>query len=91
MRANLERTYGLYNSQRVMLALVEQGLSREAAYDLVQPRAMEAWETGRPFRALLGEDDAITAHLPAADLDALFDPRWHLRHADEIFARLGLG
>jgi adenylosuccinate lyase len=90
MRANLDRTYGLYNSQRVMLALVEKGLSREAAYDLVQPRAMQAWETGRPFRALLSEDPDITAHLPEAELDALFDPRWHLRHADEIFARVGL-
>ena len=91
MRANLDRTFGLYNSQRVMLALVERGLSREAAYDLVQPRAMQAWETARPFQAILGEDPAVTTHLTAADLDGLFDPAYHLRRVDEIFERVGLG
>ena len=91
MRANLDRTHGLYNSQRVMLALVERGLSREAAYDLVQPLAMRSWETGRSFRDLLGEDRGVAAHLSAAALDGLFDPAYHLRRVDEIFARVGLG
>jgi len=90
MRANLDATHGLYNSQRVMLALVEKGLSREAAYDLVQPRAMAAWETGRPFRALLLADDDVRAHLTEADVDALFDPAVHLRHVDTLFTRAGL-
>lgn len=90
MRANLDATHGLYNSQRVMLALVEKGLSREAAYDAVQPRAMVAWETGQSFRDLLAADPAVTAHLSPDDLDGLFDPAYHLRHVDALFARAGL-
>ena len=91
MRANMDRTFGLYNSQRVMLALVEKGMAREAAYDLVQPVAMRSWETGRAFRDGLADTPGITEHLSAPDLDGLFDPAYHLRHVDEVFARVGLG
>ncbi len=91
MRANMDKTFGLYNSQRVLLALVEKGLSREAAYDTVQPRAMQAWAEARSFREIVGADDAIRAHLSEAEIDALFDPAYHLRHVDDIFARVGLG
>ncbi len=90
MRANLDATHGLYNSQRVMLALVDAGLSREAAYDLVQPRAMQAWHEGRSFHGLVLADDSIRAHLGEGEIDALFDVGHHLRHVDAIFARVGL-
>lgn len=90
MRANMDRTFGLYNSQRVMLALVDKGLSREAAYDRVQPRAMQAWETGVAFKALVMDAPDIREHLSEAEIEALFDPMHHLRHVDEIFVRVGL-
>jgi len=90
MKRNMERTYGLIYSQRVLLALIDKGLSREAAYDLVQPRAMQAWEEGRSFREILESDPAITAHLSPEELADCFDPRWHLKHVDTIFRRLGL-
>ena len=90
MRQNMERTYGLYNSQRVLLALIDRGLSREAAYDLVQPRAMQAWAEQRSFHALVSEDPAIRAHLEQDAIDAAFDARYHLRRVDELFERAGL-
>jgi len=90
MRANLDATHGLYNSQRVMLALVEKGLSREAAYDLVQPRAMVAWETGQSFQDLVVKTEAIGQHLTEGEINALFDPAFHLRHVDVLFERAGL-
>ncbi|MBX6377167.1 MAG: adenylosuccinate lyase [Clostridia bacterium] len=90
MRRNLEATGGLVFSQRVLLALVERGMSREEAYAVVQRRAMEAWETGRPFRELVAADEAVRRRLTPQELAACFDPAPHLRHVDEIFARLGL-
>ncbi|MFO7263758.1 MAG: adenylosuccinate lyase [Bacillota bacterium] len=90
MRRNMDRTFGLIYSQRVMLALIEKGLSREEAYDLVQPRAMQAWEEQRPFRAILEEEPRITELLSPSELDDCFDYRYHLKHVDTIFARLGL-
>ena len=90
MRENMERTFGLYNSQRVMLALVEKGLSREEAFDRVQPRAMQAWEERRPFRPLLSEDASIREHLTEEELDHLFDPAFHIRNVDILFERVGL-
>jgi adenylosuccinate lyase len=91
MRANMDRTYGLYNSQRVMLALVEAGLSREDAYDRVQPRAMQAWTEGTPFKDLVLAADDIREHLGEEQIEELFDPAYHIRRVDEIFERVGLG
>ena len=90
MRENIERTYGLVYSQRLLLMLIEAGLSREAAYDLVQPRAMQAWAERRSFRAIVEADPGITAHLSDAQIAAAFDPAHHLRHVDALFARVGL-
>ncbi len=90
MLRNMERTFGLIYSQRVMLALIEKGLSREEAYDLVQPRAMQAWEEQRPFREILEEAPRIRELLSKEELDDCFDYRHHLRHVDTIFQRLGL-
>lgn len=90
MRENMQRTYGLYNSQRVLLALIDKGLPRESAYDMVQPLAMQAWETKTPFRDGVENSDLIKAHLSATEIAALFDDDVHLRRVDEIFERVGL-
>lgn len=90
MKRNMERTYGLIYSQRVLLTLIDKGLVREEAYDMVQPRAMEAWEKGVPFRSLIETDERIMSHLTKEELDDCFDYRHHLKHVDTIFERLGL-
>jgi adenylosuccinate lyase len=91
MQENLDRTYGLVYSQRLLLLLIETGLSREAAYDTVQPLAMEAWRERRSFREIVDGAPGITAHLsPEAIADA-FDPAYQIRNADAIFERVGLG
>lgn len=88
MRRNLEATGGLYNSQRVLLALTESGLARQEAYVLVQRNAMCAHREGRPFLELLLADAEVVGRLGAERLRALFDPSWHLRRAPAIFARV---
>ncbi len=90
MRRNLERTQGLVFSSKVMLALVEAGLSREHAYKIVQRHSMQAWEQETPLRGLLEADPEVTAHLDAGRLDALFDAESFLIHVDESFRRIGL-
>ena len=91
MVENLERTYGLVYSQRLLLKLIEAGLSREEAYDTVQPLAMRAWSERRPFRQLVDASAAVTGHLDAGAIDDAFDPQYHLRHVDLLFERAGLG
>ncbi|GGL60078.1 adenylosuccinate lyase [Sporolactobacillus putidus] len=90
MRRNMKRTFGLPFSQHVLLALIEKGLSRETAYDIVQPNAMKSWETETPFRELLEQDHRVTDNLSAAELDDCFDETYHLKNVDLIFERLGL-
>ncbi|MGO0123328.1 adenylosuccinate lyase [Desulfothermobacter acidiphilus] len=90
MLRNLELTRGLVFSQRVLLKLVEKGLSREEAYRLVQRNAMAAWETGAPFRKLLLEDQELTRYLRPEEIEELFDYRYFLRHLDEVYQRFGL-
>ncbi len=97
MRLNLERTGGLVFSQRVLLALVNAGLSREDAYRLVQGEAMAAWnDYGKPpgsaltFRERISANPEVTRYLSAEQLDDCFDPSHHLRHLDTIYERLGL-
>ncbi|EAG6442287.1 adenylosuccinate lyase, partial [Listeria monocytogenes] len=68
MKRNMDRTLGLIYSQRVLLALIDKGLAREAAYDVVQPRAMEAWEKQVPFRELVEQDATITENLSAEEI-----------------------
>tara|TARA_B100002003_G_C14142369_1_gene549233 strand:+ start:1198 stop:2496 length:1299 start_codon:yes stop_codon:yes gene_type:complete len=88
MRANLESQGGLYNSQRVLLALTQKGMSREDAYACVQRNAMTAWEKRKDFAALLKADKDVAAHLGGKDVDALFDLGYHLKHIDTIFSRV---
>jgi len=90
MKRNMDRTLGLIYSQRVLLALIDKGLTREEAYDTVQPKAMEAWEQQVPFRELIEKEERITKHLSKEELDDCFDYTYHLQHVDTIFKRLGL-
>ncbi|MBI2836389.1 MAG: adenylosuccinate lyase [Chloroflexi bacterium] len=90
MKKNLELTKGLVFSQRVMLALIEKGLSRQKAYGMVQRNAMKSWQAGRNFLTLLKGDEEVTATLPSDELEKLFDYQYYLRHVDDIFHRLGL-
>jgi adenylosuccinate lyase len=90
MRENLERSYGLVYSQRVLLALAEAGLARQAAYEIVQRDAMRAWQERRSFLEILQEDPDLTGRIGPEALKACFDPAWHLRHVDAIYRRLGL-
>ncbi len=90
MRENLEATRGLIFSQRVLLSLIEKGMTRQQAYALVQRSAMRAWDTGAAFRDLLSGDQEVAALLKPRDLDALMDYGYFVAHADAIFARAGL-
>lgn len=90
MTENMNKTFGLIYSQRVLLALIDKGMVREEAYDLVQPKAMESWATKTPFRELVESDTKITEKLSEEELNACFDPRHHLNQVDTIFERVGL-
>ncbi|WP_333793988.1 adenylosuccinate lyase [Hyphomicrobium sp.] len=88
MKRNLDRLGGLHNSQRVLLALTQAGASREEAYALVQRNAMKTWESGADFLAELKSDADVTAKVPAATLETMFDDGYHLKHAGMIFRRV---
>jgi adenylosuccinate lyase len=88
MREVLESSHGLVYSQRVLLALVESGLTREEAYALVQRNAMRAWEEDRPLGELLAGDPEVIEHLDAGALGALLDPDWYTRHVPEVMERV---
>ncbi|GEN57176.1 adenylosuccinate lyase [Halolactibacillus alkaliphilus] len=90
MKRNIDKTFGVIFSQRVLLTLIDKGMSREAAYDLVQPNAMKAWETGVHFKALIEQVDDITSRLSQAEIDGCFDYTYHLKNVDGIFERIGL-
>lgn len=88
MKRNLEASLGLWNAQRVLLALIETGLPRQQAYELVQKNAMRAWEEEKPFLAELQADPEVTGRIDRAALENLFDLGYHLKHVDTIFARV---
>ncbi|MEM9225710.1 MAG: adenylosuccinate lyase, partial [Pseudomonadota bacterium] len=85
---SLNQLGGLHNSQRVLLALVEAGVSREDAYRLVQSNAMKTWGGEGPFLDHLKQDPAVTTHLSDAQLEGLFDLDYHFARVDEIFTRV---
>jgi adenylosuccinate lyase len=87
MLANLEAGGGLVHSQRVLLALVEAGLGRDAAYAIVQRLALAAADGGTPFREALAADPEVRKRLDAARLAACFDLAQHFRNVDAIYAR----
>lgn len=90
MKKNIDKTFGLIYSQRVMLTLINKGMVREEAYDIVQPKAMESWETQTPFRTLVEQDSRITELLDTKELDECFDENHHLNQVDTIFKRAGI-
>lgn len=90
MKRNMDRTLGLVFSQRVLHALIDKGLTREQAYDTVQPKAMESWDRQVPFRELVESDEKITSKLTSEEIADCFDYNFHLQHVDMIFERLGL-
>ncbi|MBQ9537199.1 MAG: adenylosuccinate lyase [Desulfovibrionaceae bacterium] len=88
MQVNLQRSFGLYFSQRVLTALIEAGLPRQEAYVLVQRLAMQSWQTGTSFPDLVQADPQITSKLDQETLKQLFDNAFYLRHEAAIFARV---
>lgn len=90
MKRNMDRTFGLIYSGRVLLKLIDTGMSREEAYDLIQPYTAKAWDEQTQFRPLLESDETIMSRLSKEDLDDAFDYHWHLRHIDDIFKKVGL-
>jgi adenylosuccinate lyase len=90
MKKNLDLTRGLVFSQRVMLALIDKGLSRQKAYEIVQKNAMKAWKGNRSFLTLIKADAEVIAIVPLEELETLIDYQYYLRHVDDIFQRLGL-
>mgnify|MGYP002560990013 CR=1 FL=1 len=90
MLRSMSMSYGLPNSQHVLLTLIDKGMLRETAYDCVQRCAMRAWQEQKPFRQMLEQDETVTSHLSPAELDECFELSYHYKHVDEIFKRLGL-
>ena len=88
MLENLDALHGLVYSQRVLHALIDAGMMREQAYEVVQRTSLASWESGRHLRDLLAEDRGCT--LDGAALADAFDPAWYLRHVDAVYARFGL-
>jgi adenylosuccinate lyase len=88
MQANLDKLGGLIHSQRILLELTQKGMSREDSYAAVQRNAMPVWLEGKDFLALLKADQAVRAHLSEAEIEALFDMGFHMKHVDTIFTRV---
>ena len=91
MKRNMDATYGLIYSQRVLLKLIDHGMTREEAYDLVQPKTAYAWDHQTAFRPLLDADEKITSVLSKEELDDACDDHYHLKIVDTLFERVGLG
>jgi adenylosuccinate lyase len=90
MTRNMEASHGLVFSQRVLVALIDKGLSRESAYSMVQNNAKLAWDGDQDFRSALLNDVDIRKSLSEQEIDELFDYKYYLRHIDYIFNRLEL-
>lgn len=88
MHANLDKSFGLYNSQKVMLALVDKGLTREDAYEIVQRAAMESWNGGWHFKYSLLQDREASSYLGRDEIEDIFDVRNYLKNVDYIFKRV---
>jgi adenylosuccinate lyase len=90
MKANIDKVCGLIFSQRVMLALVDKGMSRETAYEWVQRNALQAWQTKENFQDLVLRDKEISNYLSEEEVQELFDYTYHTKHVADIFKRVGL-
>ena len=90
MLANIYRTRGVIFAQRVMNALIAKGLSREQAYDTVQPIAMEAWTQNKDYKMLLEASAQVSEKLSREELESCFTLDYYFKNVDEIFRRVGI-
>ena len=88
MQKNLDKLSGLHNSQRVLLALTQAGVSREDSYRLVQRNAMKTWLEGADFLTSLKNDTEVSSRIPAEKLEEMFDLGYHFKHVETIFDRV---
>ncbi|MBF0541784.1 MAG: adenylosuccinate lyase [Nitrospirae bacterium] len=88
MIVNIDRSFGLYNSQKVLIALTQKGLSRENAYEMVQRNAMKSWADKVQFKGLLTGDKDVRAILSIEEIEALFDVKDYLKNIDFIYKRI---
>ena len=85
---NLKKTRGLYNSQRVLLKLIEKGLSREIAYRIVQKTAMLSWEKEQEFEDLLKNDKSVIERININEFREIFDINYHIRNIEKIYKKV---
>ncbi len=90
MKKNMDRTRGLIFSQRVLLTLIDKGITREDAYKIVQQNAMHVWSNNTDFKTVLLKDKELQKKLSAKDIEACFDVQHHLRYVDYTFKEIGL-
>jgi adenylosuccinate lyase len=88
MAKNLEKLKGLIFSQQVLLALIAKGCSRQQAYSVTQRISLQAWNTGKSFKRLLASDQDIQKYLDSKEMEEIFSVSYHLKHVEEIFARV---
>ena len=88
MRRNLELTGGLVYSQRLLLALIEKGAQRKESYEAVQRNAMASWRGGVDLQTMVSKDPFIIKHLKASEIKACFNPKYYLRHIDQVYRRV---
>jgi adenylosuccinate lyase len=88
MKENMGRSFGLYNSQNVLIALTEKGMTREDAYGIVQRNAMQSWKRKKDFKGLLMKDRAVRKYLAKDDLDSIFDLAHYFGGVDYLFERV---
>ena len=90
MKQNIELTRGLLFSQRLMLTLIEKGMSRDDAYKTMQANSARTWDEDADFRDLIRKDATVGSHLTGGDLDDIFDYGYYVRFVDDVFERIGL-
>jgi len=90
MITSLTKTKGLIYSQRVLLELMKKGLTREAAYTIIQRCAMQVWQETSDFKDVLCRDRKVRKYLKTGEIDACFDIKYYTRHREKIFKRVGL-
>lgn len=91
MKENIQKTHGLVFSQRLLLMLINKGISREESYDMVQPLAMQAWEQRTGLMVLAQADPLVSHHLTNDEIAEAFDLNHHMSQVDVLFNRVGLG
>jgi adenylosuccinate lyase len=88
MKENMSRSYGLFTSQRVMLALLDKGLDREQAYTIVQADAMKSWKEGIEFKKVILKNKEVRKYLMSQEISEIFDLGYYLKNIDYIFRRV---